>query len=428
MSTHQKSFFGFKQIRRTGGGRWWAGICMGLMMAASFGGSAAGTVTTPTETATTATESDPQNDGTVYLFLHGLNSDETTWNAVAKRLFAKRCVTLSQATDPASINPSRCYRLHFSDNTWPHGDGLSLDELGEEVGQAVYSIQQVMRPSAIVLVGHSRGGLAARAYLQQPGPLPQYKLALLTIGTPHQGTPLGRVKGFMDQNQVSLADVPKTVRVKLGGIIPTPVKLNSRDRLEFLFSPSMDFLATEAGSYTGSPCARRSNQTLCQLNGDVGQLSGLVNVFGQMVSRGMKLGGHTPIGEDIELNLLDDAVIKKLFPMMIPKLSGGDFVRLRDHVLADIVDRAHGGDFCSNAKNANQGGWAWSKRNPDSWACEGDGIVPLVSQTFSRLLPQETFTTVNLKGVYHTEQTQRTRNILQLLRAMLKNQPDFQAP
>lgn len=430
MSTHREKFVGFKQTRR----RWVAGICMGLMGtvpphgAAAAGAGPSGATMAPNAAAPAGAETDPQDDGTVYLLLHGLNSDETTWNAVVKSLFAKQCVTLTQATDPAGVAPSRCYRLRFSDNAWSHGDGLSLDQLGEEVGQAVHNIRQAMRPSALVLVGHSRGGLAARAYLQQPGPLPGYKLALLTIGTPHQGTPLGRVKAFMDQNRVGLGDVPKTVRVKLGGVVPSPVRVGSRDRLEFLFSPSMDFLATEAGGYAGTPCASRGNQALCQLNGEVGRLSGSVDVFGQMVSRGRVLGGDAPIAEGIEVDLLGDTAIRRLFPVLIPKLSAGDFVRLRDYVLADIVAGAHGGDFCSNAKNASQGGWAWSKRNPDSWACEGDGIVPLISQTFSKLLPQETFATVNLKGVYHTEQTQRTRNILQLLRAMLKSRAGFQAP
>jgi pimeloyl-ACP methyl ester carboxylesterase len=383
---------------------------------------------TPSETVSASANASPQSGGTVYLLLHGLNSDETTWNAVAKSLFGKRCVTLTQATDPASIAPSRCYRLHFSDNAWPHGDGLNLDELGAEVGRAVAGIQQAMDPSALVLVGHSRGGLAARAYLQQPGPLPEHKLALLTIGTPHRGTPLGRVKPFMDQNRVSVNDVPKSVRIKSQGVIPTPVTVRSRDQLGFLFSPGMDFLGTEPGTYTGAPCADRSNQALCQLNAGAGQLSGVVDVFGQMVSRGLALGGDMPVGAGIELDLLGDLAIKQLFPMLIPKLNAEYFVRLRDYVLADIVGGARGGDFCSNAKNASQGGWAWSKRNPDSWACTGDGIVPLVSQTFSRLLPQEKFTTVNLKGVHHTKQTQRTRDIGQLLRAMLKNQAGFQAP
>lgn len=382
----------------------------------------------PTQAVSAHAGADTQVGGTVYLLLHGLNSDETTWNAAAKSLFAKQCVTLTLATAPASLAPSRCYRLHFSDNAWPHGDGLGLDELGAEVGRAVASIQQAMRPSALVLVGHSRGGLAARAYLQQSGPLPEHKLALLTIGTPHRGTPLGRVKAFMDQNQVGINDVPKSVRIKSQGVIPTPITVNARDQLGFLFSPGMDFLGTEPGTYTGAPCAGRSNQALCQLNAGAEQLRGVVDVFGQMVSRGLALGGGMPIGAGIELDLLGDLAIQRLFPMLIPKLNAGYFVRLRDYVLADIVGGAHGGDFCSNAKNANQGGWAWSKRNPDSWACTGDGIVPLVSQTFSRLLPQEKFTTVNLRGVHHTKQTQRTRDIGQLLRAMLKNQAGFQAP
>ncbi|MGZ8216219.1 esterase/lipase family protein [Methylomagnum sp.] len=432
MPTRQNYCDDLKRRLRAGLSRWLIGMLMPVLGAApAFAYSADASGDWPDGRASTpsSAETDPQGDGTVYLLLHGLNSDESAWNAAVKSLFGNRCPTLREATDPDSIAASRCYRLHFSDDAWPHGDGLSLDQLGDEVSRAVTYIQQVMRPSAIVLVGHSRGGLAARAYLQQSSSTPQFKLALLTIGTPHRGTPLGRVKGFMDQNQVSIGDVPKSVRIRYQGIIPTPVTVRSRDQLEFLFSPSMDFLSTEPGTYAGTPCANRTNQTLCQLNADVGQLSGLVEAFGQMVSRGLVLGGDTPIGEGVELDLLGDLAIKRLFPMLIPALDSGDFVRLRGYVLADIIGGvSRRGDFCSNAKNAKQGGWAWSERNPDSWACNGDGIVPLISQTFSKLLPREKFTTVNLSGVHHTEQTQRTRNIKQLLRAMLKKQAGFQAP
>jgi pimeloyl-ACP methyl ester carboxylesterase len=371
---------------------------------------------------------DAQANGTVYLLLHGLNSDETTWNRVAKRLFGNRCPTLREATDPATLGESRCYRLHFSDTDWPHGDGLSLSQLGAEVDHAVQKIRDSVHPAAIVLVGHSRGGLAARAYLQNPGSTPSFRLALLTLGTPHRGSPFGRIKSFMDENQVGLGDVRQSVRLEYQDI-PTPFRIDARDRLEFVFSPSMNIIATDRVTYRNLPCEERKNSELCVLNTGAEQLRGPVSAFGQLLSRGIVLGARTPLREGVVVNLLGNAFLKEFLPQLIPKLRSSDFVRMREYVLAGITGTIpRSGHFCSNARDPGQATWEWSRRNPNSWACNGDGLVPLLSQRLSTLLPQENVTTVRLNGVPHTEETGRIRNLRQLLQATLENHGEFQLP
>ena len=51
-----------------------------------------------------------------------------------------------------------------------------------------------------VLVAHSRGGLAARAFLQQRAdfPLKASVVGLLTTGAPHRGTRLGRIYKYLE--------------------------------------------------------------------------------------------------------------------------------------------------------------------------------------------------------------------------------------
>jgi len=49
-------------------------------------------------------------------------------------------------------------------------------------------------------VGHGRGGLAARVHFQSSSAAPAYRLGLLTIGTLHLGTPLGRIRHWLTRN------------------------------------------------------------------------------------------------------------------------------------------------------------------------------------------------------------------------------------
>lgn len=59
------------------------------------------------------------------------------------------------------------------------------------IGQAVAVLRAATGATQVVIVAHSMGGLAARAWLCQDGW--QQTAALITLGTPHQGTALARL-------------------------------------------------------------------------------------------------------------------------------------------------------------------------------------------------------------------------------------------
>jgi pimeloyl-ACP methyl ester carboxylesterase len=158
----------------------------------------------------------------VYLLLHGMNSDEKTWNKLIDSKFNGMCGTIENGewtmTDKnhSALDPSdyECYRIRFGtsehgnvglegDFFWEKGDGSTFEQLGKEVNKA---IEEIVRPfsknaTVVTLVAHSRGGLAARAFLQNPEyPLRSEINGLLTIGTPHQGSPFGRIYQWLEDN------------------------------------------------------------------------------------------------------------------------------------------------------------------------------------------------------------------------------------
>ncbi len=184
----------------------------------------------------------------VYLLIHGMNSSPETWNRLLdywRVQWVEQWVRLgylpSDISDPALFSlvltrdvicpiiefnsstqsayvssapleydenwklPSsaiQCYRIKFGTHfrygldgstRWDKGDGATFGQLGKEVGTAVKLILERQPNAPITLVGHSRGGLAARAFLQTPSTERNAVKGLLTIGTPHLGSPLGRI-------------------------------------------------------------------------------------------------------------------------------------------------------------------------------------------------------------------------------------------
>jgi hypothetical protein len=171
-----------------------------------------------------------KKEARVVLMLHGMNSDETTWNdyVYQEPKFAAECpaivagVVSGGVQLPATPPTLGCYRVRFGsyDATSGRknlenitasgpksGDFSTFDQLGLEVKAAVSAISNAYNrkygadyPVKIVLLGHSRGGLAARAFLQSSATEKQAVAALLTTGTPHKGSPLGRVYQYLKNN------------------------------------------------------------------------------------------------------------------------------------------------------------------------------------------------------------------------------------
>ena len=78
------------------------------------------------------------------------------------------------------------------------GDFETFTELGQEVDDAVVALlDPIGHPenenAQIILVGHSRGGLSARAFLQGGSSHGDAVIGLLTTGSPHLGSRMGRI-------------------------------------------------------------------------------------------------------------------------------------------------------------------------------------------------------------------------------------------
>ena len=157
------------------------------------------------------------------LLLHGMNSNAYTWNEFAKLKFGDACNRIVDGVRQGAdaVNPTNgvyCYRLEFGmydrlsgrvglEGLTPGlaknqgqllaGDFSTFGQLGLEVRAAIRAILNRHPKAEIVLVGHSRGGLAARAFLQAGSPERASVVGLLTLGTPHKGTRIGRIYNYL---------------------------------------------------------------------------------------------------------------------------------------------------------------------------------------------------------------------------------------
>ena len=87
----------------------------------------------------------------------------------------------------------------------PCGDYEDFTHLGQEVNDAIAFLLDPSRNpqfqnAQIILLGHSRGGISARAYLQGSFSNKSNVIALLTTDTPHQGSPLGNIYSWLSAN------------------------------------------------------------------------------------------------------------------------------------------------------------------------------------------------------------------------------------
>jgi len=168
----------------------------------------------------------------ILLLLHGMNSNTQTWDTfvqqqiglpVAKWATDIRVNEGEIAGQRPMLNSTgvRCYRLQFggyeNGNTRmgledltaaiaPNylnnplrrcGDFETFTQLGQEIDDAITLL--LARPeyqnAQIILVGHSRGGIAARAFLQMADANASKTavVGFLTTGTPHTGSRMGRI-------------------------------------------------------------------------------------------------------------------------------------------------------------------------------------------------------------------------------------------
>ena len=159
-----------------------------------------------------------QEPAKVLLLLHGMNSSPDTWNDFVALKFNNSCAIIADGvlTDNSTPNPQGvlCYRIRFGSfdlssgrvglegitaTSSSSGDFSSFTDLGREVRRAVRGILDRYGNAETVVVAHSRGGLAARAFLQlQAGFRAKASVVgLLTTGAPHRGSQLGRIYKYL---------------------------------------------------------------------------------------------------------------------------------------------------------------------------------------------------------------------------------------
>ncbi len=105
------------------------------------------------------------------LLLHGVLCNGGVWRAVRRHL-AQR-----------GIGP--VYTLSYGP---PLG---SIDDFAEQTARKIDDILSATGATSVVLVGHSMGGLVARAYLRRHGGAKVRRL--ITVGTPHEGSAHARL-------------------------------------------------------------------------------------------------------------------------------------------------------------------------------------------------------------------------------------------
>jgi pimeloyl-ACP methyl ester carboxylesterase len=343
------------------------------------------------------------------LLLHGLASSPDTWDSMINddSFFNGKCQTLTVDNDDLSVmEPNSdgisCFNLEFGafdrgsnftasgldDETCSNvsgcdGDYTTFDGLGYEVEAAVERIvEHLGEDTEIFLFGHSRGGLAARSYLQNEQTTNKALVkGFATTGTPHQGSPLGRFYQYMNDNCI-----PKSAYRQDGSKCEDNwevIEMLNGSRTYFGFgfgleyqmdlqAPSVDYLSPESSS-------------IQDLNLNLLSLSQLI--IGQLAYEGTSFG-----------------------------------VLSKDAGLSDFYDLyAYNTWFAGDHPHPETLKYIENGQTRASFI--GDGIVPVYSQKLSLLLEKEGLKvakkgTQSTANILHTEETKQVSDINWLFKGL----------
>ena len=124
------------------------------------------------------------------IFVHGINSDASTWGEFSSALVANDWLYGGSpqwnGSTVIGVTAGHFYTLTFSNS-----HELKFSKQGAELANVISAVLAANpTKNKVILVAHSMGGLAARSYLQgQAGMGFRNDVdALITIGTPHQGS------------------------------------------------------------------------------------------------------------------------------------------------------------------------------------------------------------------------------------------------
>ena len=258
----------------------------------------------------------------VVLLLHGLASTPNVWRTMINddSFFNGSCPTITAENGPLAVgiankDGTRCFSLKFGtldrgsdysvvgldnvscDNvSGCKGDYTTFEGLGYEIDVAISRIVATLgSDTELFLFGHSRGGLAARSYLQNPQTNNKANVkGFATTGTPHQGSPFGRFYKRMQDNCI-----PKSATRRDAGECEDNwevIEMLNGTRTYFgfdiglenlldLHAPSVDFLSSDS-------------EAIQNLNSDLSSLGNLV--IGQLIYEGTEFG---LLAEDVAVGL-----------------------------------------------------------------------------------------------------------------------------
>ncbi|MGH8627078.1 MAG: esterase/lipase family protein [Gammaproteobacteria bacterium] len=336
-----------------------------------------------------------QEPAKVLLLLHGINSSPDTWNDFVALKFNNSCAIIANGvlTDTSTPNPQGvlCHRIRFGSfdlssgrvglegitaTSSSSGDFSSFTDLRREVRRAVRGILDRYGNAETVLVAHSRGGLAARAFLQQQTGF-QVKasvVGLLTTGALHRGSRLARIYKYLEghsrgtccQGDWNVVDFLRGTRKCRVGLIriENPTRLDVR-------RPTIRDLADD------SPAIDKLNRRITLLPAAI--------QYGQIMYRGLDLG-----------------ILKTDIPLFDEYSVFGDGIC--DQVSSE-AERFMLGD-----------------KTPSKYP--GDGVVPAASQRYFNLpgFPGDPTKLHRLRvdsEILHTQETGQEAHISAVLAAMM---------
>lgn len=201
-----------------------------------------------------------RTDKPVVIFIHGLGTDKNIWiSPLETKIFAKNIpLKYFAATRPKAASKLQKGKITTGeipdsvDSLWPilksRGYNLVCWTQSRPVGPidaAVNDLKKVMlqvrrvfpeRPTA--LIGHSRGGLIARKYMELKSP--QIK-ALITIASPHDGSSLSNIGKYLPfLSGVIRNMLPRETHGTISGILKRIIDLVDGNALKELM-PGAEF-------------------------------------------------------------------------------------------------------------------------------------------------------------------------------------------
>jgi PGAP1-like protein len=384
----------------------------------------------------------------ILLLLHGMNSDTSTWDTFVNSAFSGSSTVVFQGNTqvPNALPPAisstgvRCYRLQFGayddDSSartglegWtvnstdpvspirqvPCGDYEDFGHLGQEIDDAISFLltNPQFKNAQIVLLGHSRGGIAARSFLQGSSANKSNVIGLLTTGSPQEGSPLGTIYQWLTANPRHVFDsngneltVPVIVP---GSDVPVTEPVNWQDWSVVDWLRSADAVL---GTFGSKPPLDVRRPVIGELANSSTDISGLnaTSVVSNLPINSITYGEI--VYDEVPLGILQLQGPGILAGVTDPQYSVFEGI-LSPLIVSPLTDPARTFILGTNASGTANTVTTW----------RGDGLVPASYQLFTTL-PGFSGTRVNPLAnvggiVVHTDEPKQTTDLLTQLKKVV---------